>query len=81
VALSGNLENDWYFSRPGVNPDGTLSTATLNAFAVGGGLKADWTPNNVVYLVIKANVARTFANDPSVALWSGAVSAGIEYSF
>ena len=81
VALSANLENDWYFSRPGVNPDGTLSTATLDAFAVGGGLKADWTPNNVVYLVIKANADRTFANDPNVALCCGALSAGLEYSF
>ena len=81
LGINGNVENDWYLARGGVNPDGTPAGANLDALILGGGLKFDWTPDNALYLVIQAGLSRTFANDPSVAQWNGSLSGGIEYSF
>lgn len=81
LGINGNVENDWYFARGGVNPDGAPAGVNLDALILGGGLKLDWTPDNAFYVVIQAGLNRTFANDPSVAQWSGTLSAGIEYSF
>jgi hypothetical protein len=81
VSLNGSLQNDWYFSRDGLNADGTFSPSNLNVLAVGGGLKVDWTPDNAFYVVIQTDLSRTFANDPSVAQWSATATVGVEYSF
>ncbi len=81
VSVSGNLQDDWYFTRTGLNDDGTFSSSNMNVLAIGGGLRADWTPDNAFYVVIQANLSRTFSNDASVAEWGGTLSAGIEYSF
>ncbi len=81
VGLNGSVQDDWYFVRNGLNSDGTFSATNLNVLAIAGGLKLDWTPNDVVYLVIQTSLSRTFANDPGLAQWTGTVSAGVEYSF
>jgi hypothetical protein len=81
VSLHGDLQNDWYFSRDGLNADGTFSASNLNVLAFGGGLKVDWTPDNAFYVVFQADLSRTFANDPGVAQWSATATVGVEYSF
>lgn len=81
LTLSANLQEDWYFERYGLNADGTTGDSRLSVFSAGGGLKVDWTPDNVFYIVIQANVSRSFANDPGVAEWGGVLSTGVEYAF
>jgi len=64
-----------------LNADGTTGDSRLSVSSAGGGLKVDWTPDNVFYIVIQANVSRSFANDPGVAEWGGVLSTGVEYAF
>ncbi len=81
LSMSADVQDDWYFVRAGLNADGTFSSSNLNVLAITSGLRADWTADNVLYLVIQASLSRTLSNDVSVAEWGGTLSAGVEYSF
>ena len=70
-----------YTDRKANDESSTLTTEELTQLDLGGGLEADWTPNDQVFFVLRGSAGKTFSNDPYYDTWNFSISAGIEYGF
>ena len=71
ISIDGgfDIEHSWY------RPAGDQSLFT------GGSIRLDYTPDDVVFLLIELGGGRTFADNPQLARWSSTAQVGVEINF
>ncbi|MDZ7794512.1 MAG: hypothetical protein U5P10_12720 [Spirochaetia bacterium] len=70
-----------YTDRKALDENEFPTTEELTQLDVGGGLEADWTPNDQIFFVLRGSAGKTFSNDPNYDTWNFSISGGIEYGF
>jgi hypothetical protein len=82
LRLEGFLRQEWYLTRAALTAAPYAHTGdTLRVLSAGLAARADWTPNDRLFLVLEGSAGRRFANDPAEARWSASLEAGVEYRF
>jgi hypothetical protein len=81
LRLEGFLRQDWYLTRAALTAALADTGERLRMFSLGLSARADWTPNDRLFLVLEAELGRSFANDPAEQRWNAALQAGVELSF
>jgi hypothetical protein len=81
LQIGGFLRQEWYLTRAALTAASVDTGETLRVLSLGLTGRADWTPNNRLFLVLEGSVGRRFANDPAEERWNASVQAGLEYSF
>jgi hypothetical protein len=83
VVLEASLFADqaFYLSRNARLSTGSYSTARLYVMDAGAAVSAEWTPNEVVFFVVRGNGGYTYSNDPFVRGWDIRAGVGVLVSF
>jgi hypothetical protein len=81
LRLEGFLRQEWYLTRAALTAALTDTGETLRVLSAGLAARADWTPNDRLFLILEGSAGRRFANDPAEARWSASLEAGVEYRF
>jgi hypothetical protein len=70
-----------FFHREALNGDYSPYGQILRVYLVGGKVKTDWTPNDVVYFLFETSGGYSFANDPEEEYWYLNFRVGVELSY
>ena len=62
-------DGTWYVSRPARYLDGFYGVDDLLLLDIGASARADWTPNQRIYLALDAEFGYSFSNDAFVGGW------------
>ena len=81
LQLKGFLRQEWYLARAALTSLGVDTGELLRVLSLGLTVRADWTPNDRLFLVLEGSAGRRFANDPAEERWNATLQAGVEYSF
>jgi hypothetical protein len=81
VQLSSFAAPAFYLFREARAEDRSLTGAKLATLTWGGSLRADWTPDHRLYLVLAGEAGRTCSNDPAEEQWALSASGGLEISY
>jgi len=82
LQLEGFLRQEWYLTRAALTEAPFADTGeSLRVLSLGMTVRADWTPNDRLFLVLEGSAGRRFANDPAEERWNASLQAGVEYSF
>jgi hypothetical protein len=82
LQLEGFLRQEWYLSRAALTAAPYADTGeSLRVLSLGLAARADWTPNDRLFLLLEGSAGRRFANDPAEARWNASLEAGMEYRF
>jgi hypothetical protein len=81
LRLDGFLRQEWYLTRAALTAGGADTGEFLRVLSLGLTARADWTPNDRLFLVLEGSAGRRFANDPVEERWNATLQAGVEYSF
>ncbi|OHD73761.1 MAG: hypothetical protein A2V99_03125 [Spirochaetes bacterium RBG_16_67_19] len=81
LQLGSFLRQEWYLTRAALTAASVDTGETLRVLSLGLTARADWTPNNRLFLVLEGSLGRRFANDPAEERWNASMQAGLEYSF
>jgi hypothetical protein len=81
LQLGSFLRQEWYLTRAALTAALADTGETLRVLSLGLTGRADWTPNNRLFLVLEGSLGRRFANDPAEERWNASLQAGLEYSF
>ena len=79
LRLTGFLRPEWYLARAALTAAGTGEL--LRVLSLGLKARADWTPNDRLFLVLEGAAGSRLANDPEEERWNATVLAGVEYSY
>ena len=81
LQLKGFLRQEWYLARAALSSLGVDTGELLRVLALGLTARADWTPNDRLFLILEGSAGSRFANDPAEERWNATLKAGVEYSF